>query len=203
MNVSTLPSQDLLRLCLQTHDESLWLEFVRLTQPVIACVVRKTIRHWETPTKELTDDLVQDTYLKLFANDYRALRNFDSRHENALFGFVKKIASNLVHDHFRKENSDIHGGRKVKEDMETVAATHAASVNSAPSIHRKIQRDEIAKRLKEVLAGEPNADRDEAIFWLYYDYGFTAKEISKLSGIGLSVKGVESTLLRLIRKLGI
>ena len=49
------------------------------------------------------------------------------------------------------------------------------------------------------LASEPNFTRDHTIFWLYYRQGLTAKAISKLPGITLSAKGVESTLLRLTR----
>ena len=49
------------------------------------------------------------------------------------------------------------------------------------------------------LAGEPNFTRDFAIFWLYYRQGLTSKAISELAAIGLGVKGVESTLLRLTR----
>ena len=57
------------------------------------------------------------------------------------------------------------------------------------------------ERCLQTLASEPNFARDYTIFWLYYRQGFTAKAISQVRGIGLSVKGVESTLLRLIRLL--
>jgi RNA polymerase sigma-70 factor, ECF subfamily len=42
-------------------------------------------------------------------------------------------------------------------------------------------------------------DRDRTIFWLYYRQGMTAKEITGLPGIGLSLKGVESALHRLVK----
>jgi len=38
-----------------------------------------------------------------------------------------------------------------------------------------------------------------SIFWLYYEQGYSAKEISLLPSMGLTVKGVESTLQRLTR----
>jgi hypothetical protein len=40
-----------------------------------------------------------------------------------------------------------------------------------------------------------------AIFWFFYEQGYTAKEISFLPEIGLTVKGVEAVLLRLTRYL--
>src|ERR1700680_4483663 len=82
---------DLLLLCLRSRDEFLWTEFIRRSQPVIAGVVVKTVRRWTTPSPALIDDLVQDTYVKLCANDFRALRQFVCRHENALFGFLKVV----------------------------------------------------------------------------------------------------------------
>jgi RNA polymerase sigma-70 factor, ECF subfamily len=38
------------------------------------------------------------------------------------------------------------------------------------------------------------------IFWLYYRDGLTARAIAQLPGIRLSVKGVESTIHRLTRR---
>jgi hypothetical protein len=40
-----------------------------------------------------------------------------------------------------------------------------------------------------------------AIFWFFYEQGYTAKEIAMLPNIGLTVKGVEAVLLRLGRYL--
>jgi hypothetical protein len=38
-----------------------------------------------------------------------------------------------------------------------------------------------------------------SIFWFFYEQGYTAKEISLLPAVGLTVKGVEAALLRLTR----
>ena len=43
------------------------------------------------------------------------------------------------------------------------------------------------------------ADRDRTIFWLYYRQGLTTKAIATLPAIGLTIKGVESTLGRLTK----
>ena len=109
MDPRELSAQELLQLCLQSGDQAAWLEFVRRFQPLIAGVVIKTIRHWTNPTPALVDDLVQDTYLKLCVNNFRALREFDFQHDHALFGFLKKVASNVVQDHFRSSYSQKRG----------------------------------------------------------------------------------------------
>ena len=156
------------------------------------------IRPWKMCTPQEIDDLVQETFLKLFANNARALREFDCRHENALFGFFKVVASNVAHDHVRKLMSDKDGAGREPEDLDKAQHVATSGFGSAKTAERDIRMAEI-ERCLERLASNPNHARDCAIFWLYFRQGYTAKEISELPGIGLSVKGVESVLLRLIR----
>lgn len=96
-----LPLSELLQLCLESEQETLWTEFVSRSHPIVAGVIIKTIRRWIRPEPGLVDDMVQETYLRLCRNDFRALRHFISQHENSVFGFLKVVASNTVRDHFR------------------------------------------------------------------------------------------------------
>jgi RNA polymerase sigma-70 factor, ECF subfamily len=201
MDARTLSTQELLRLCLQSDEQEAWLEFVRRFQPFIARVVMKTlsrVRYWKKPTPQEIDDLVQDTFLKLCANNFQALRNFDYQHENALFGFAKVVASNVVQDYLRNYQADKRGSGLEEEDLEK-AQNIAASGFGGPGIaERNVLIGEIRGWL-ETQGSDPNFRRCCVIFWLYYQQGLTAKAISDLPGIGLTVKGVESCLLRMIR----
>jgi RNA polymerase sigma-70 factor, ECF subfamily len=199
MDPRELPAQELLQLCLQSEDQAAWLEFVRRFQPLIAGVVIKSIRRWTNPTPDMVDDLVQDTYLKLCANNFRALREFESQHENALFGFLKVVASNVVQDYIRNKHSKKRNDGEEDEELDDqiqVAANARSSFSE--NADRNILIGEIGRCL-EAHSAEPNFARDCTIFWLYYRQGLTAKAISELPTIGLTVKGVESTLLRLTR----
>jgi RNA polymerase sigma-70 factor (ECF subfamily) len=187
----------LLESCLRSRDEFLWTEFIRRSQPVIAGVVVKTVRRWTTPSPALIDDLVQDTYVKLCANDFRALRQFVCRHENALFGFLKVVAANTVQDHFRGSYSQKRGCGKDEEELDRAMVRVGASRRSE-DVERGILLREIESHL-EICAAGPNFARDRTIFLLYYRQGLTARRISQLPDIELTVKGVESTLLRLTR----
>lgn len=198
MDPSKLAAQELLRLCLQSQDQAVWREFVRRYQPLIARVVVKSVRHWTNPVPSLVDDLVQDTYLKLCANNFRALRDFDCQHENALFGFLKVVASNVVQDHFRSSYSQKRGSGREEEALEKAQTAAVSSTSFSETAERNILIGEIRQCL-ESQASEPNFARDCMIFWLYYQQGLTAKAISELPSIGLKVKGVESTLLRMTR----
>ena len=198
MAVQTHSPRELLHLCLITGSASLWKEFVRTFQPTIAGVIVKTLRRFGSPDPSLVDDLVQDTYLKLCSNNFRALREIESDHENAIFGFIKVVASNVVQDHYRKSLSQKRGSGKGEEDLDLAYASAARDISFSERIEKKEQLQQIDQCLKE-YAAEPNFDRDYAIFWLFHRQGLTAKEISELPTIELSVKGVESTLLRLAR----
>jgi len=158
----------------------------------------RSARRWTTPSHALLDDLVHDTYLKLMANGFRALRDFDFQHENAVFGFLKTVASNVVMDHFRNQYSKKRGNGQEDISLEEAAMFVPASRSSAQCVDREIMIHEINEVLKSQTS-EPNFVRDYSIFWLYYQQGFTAKAISKLPSIRLTVKGVESTLLRLTK----
>src|SRR3954463_1623591 len=100
-------TRELVQLCLGSRAEAMWEEFVRRFQPLIAGVIAKRIfRHTGCSfNQSLVDDLTQETFLKICINDFRALRDFEYQHDNALFGFLKVIASNVVEDHFRNSSS--------------------------------------------------------------------------------------------------
>ncbi len=198
MDPLKLSAQQLVQLCLDSQDEAVWTEFVRRFQPLIAGVVNKCVLRRVGPNPALVDDLVQDTYLKLCANNFKALRNFEFQHENAFFGFLKVIAANAVEDYYRGFRSLKRGSGRQEEDIEEVRSATPAN----PGLYQPVEREILLGEIKQCLAeqaAEPNFVRDYTIFWLYYGQGLTAKAISKLPGIGLSVKGVESTLLRLTR----
>jgi RNA polymerase sigma-70 factor, ECF subfamily len=197
-DVQLLPLNLVLKLCLEYGTELLWTEFVRRCQPLIAGVVGKCVRRWANPTPARVDDLVQETFLKLCTNDFKALRDFHCTHENALYGFLKVVASNVVHDHFRGSYSQKRGNGREDEELQTVSLVRHDPGATAQHVERKILLQEISDCLETQAAG-PNYPRDCAIFWLYYTQGYTAKAIAELPSIGLTVKGVESTLLRLTR----
>lgn len=186
-----IPIRDLLQLCLRLNDEQHWQQFVRRTHTVIAGVVLNTCRRWQEPSRSLGDDLIQDTYVKLFANDRKALRSIKNEYENTIYGFLKVVASNVVCDHFRQSKNKV-------VEIEPTDLVLPPSPDGAHRIEVTQRRHEIERKLEE-LSATPTYNRDMAVFWLHHAQGYTAKEISLLPGIGLTVKGVEALLFRLMR----
>jgi RNA polymerase sigma-70 factor (ECF subfamily) len=185
------PIRELLNLCLSSDDQAHWREFVRRTQPLIASVIMNTIRRWQTPSPSLVDDLIQDTYIKLFAHDRKALRSIKNEYENTIFGYLRVVASNVVWDHFR------HPENKV-EEVELTDPVLPPGPDGMDRLEFARRKEQIQQRL-ETLSSSPTYQRDVAIFWFYYEQGYTAKEVSLLPNVGLTVKGVEAVLQRLTK----
>lgn len=189
MQHDEIPIRDLLGLCLSSNKQELWQEFVRRTQPLIASVIMNTIRRWQQPAPSLVDDLIQDTFLKLFAHDRKALRGIKNEFEYTIVRYLKVVASNVTIDHFR------HPENKV-EEVELTDPVLPPAPDGMDRLEFARMKEQIQTRL-EKLSSSPTYERDVAIFWFYYEQGYTAKEISQLPNVELTVKGVEAVLQRL------
>jgi RNA polymerase sigma-70 factor (ECF subfamily) len=189
----------LIRACSETGEPEAWEEFIHRYNHMISAVVFQTARRWGEPSRGSIDDLVQETYLKLCANRGQLLREFEFRHSDSLFGFLKVVAANVVNDHFKSLNTVKRGAGLMSDgsaDVESIPAT--GQPDQLSSTERDILLDEIDRLLRS-RASEPCHERDRTIFWLYYRQGLTARQIASIPTVGLSEKGVESTILRLTR----
>jgi RNA polymerase sigma-70 factor (ECF subfamily) len=191
-------AEELLLACLRTSDELAWAEFVRRFQPLIASVVTRIVRQREELSLSLVDDLIQETYLKLCVSGPVLLQTFKARHDAAIFGYIKVFTANLVHDHFKAGKAEKRGGQ-VRLDSTTDDKSMPVEL-AAPDVTKALERDLLVKQVESCvhkISRGPNAQRDIRVFQLYYRVGLTAGDISKLPNVGLTVKGVESTILRL------
>jgi RNA polymerase sigma-70 factor (ECF subfamily) len=163
--------------------------------------VLRVARQWGETSAQVIDDLIQDTYLKLCADRLRVLQNFKSAHKDAIYGYIKVITANLVHDHFKIARSLKRGGGATAASIDgrEPGQMLPTAVSAPAALDRYVLIQEIDARLKVVAAG-PESERDRQIFWLYYRVGLTASAIAALPKIGLGAKGVESVLLRLTRE---
>jgi RNA polymerase sigma-70 factor, ECF subfamily len=161
----------------------------------------RVARQWGDSSSQVVDDLIQETYLKLCANGLRVLQSFRSAHKDAIYGYIKVFTANLVHDHFKVANSQKRGGGTAASSLDGTdrQPTAQASRSTATTLERGVLMQQVDACLQLVAVG-PGSERDRRIFWLYYRVGLAASAIAALPTIGLSTKGVESTLLRLTRQ---
>jgi RNA polymerase sigma-70 factor (ECF subfamily) len=193
-----MPSSDLsaaaiINACLESGSHNDWTQFVRCFQPLIASVVIRVMRRYGESNPSVADDLIQECYLRLCKDECRALRQFEHRHEEAIFGYVKVVAASVAMDHFRARKAEKRSGEVAMLSDDLVSTVPSQQPDADAAILMK----QISFRLERITENQ----RDRAIFWLYYQQGYTANDISKIPGISLSAKGVESCILRLTQAL--
>ena len=164
---------------------------------MIAAAVLRTARLWGEPSRSQLDDLIQDAYLKLYENNGRLLRSFQPRHEDSIYGFLKVVAANVVHDHFRSALAAKRGAGQTAALTDSVQMDPKTSAsNSVDVVGQRLQLAQVDKILNQLTAGK-DQERKRMIFWLRHRQGLTASEIAAIPSIGLTTEGVESVLMRL------
>ena len=194
---SSMSPEDLVRTCAGSKDQASWEEFFRRFRPLIAAVVLRTARRWIEPPHHLIDDLIQDTFLKLCDDDCRLLRSFEFRHEDAFFGFLKKVAANIVHDHF-KAGKTVKRGADKTDPIPEPGGWELADLGRDDSdlLDLAILMRQIEEIIDRFFTGE-DKERNHQIFWLHHRHGMSANEIAALP-FGLNTKGIESLLRRML-----
>ena len=191
-------STELIAACAGSKDERAWVEFVRRFHGVIAAAALRTARRWGEPSRPQLDDLIQDAYLKLCENHCRLLRSFQPYHEDSIYGFLKVVAANVVHDHFKAALAAKRGAGQTEALMDQVPIDpKTASTDCWDAVSQRLQIAQVDKILTQLTAGK-DQERKRTIFWLRHRQGLTASEIAAIPSIGLTTEGVESVLMRLV-----
>jgi RNA polymerase sigma-70 factor, ECF subfamily len=196
VDYTKLPIAELLKCCLNHNNEAAWEEFVRRFHRTIAGTISRTLRAGGPCNPELLEDLVQDTFVRLCADRSRGLREFEATDEVYFFGFLRATAVNTVRDHFRRTRSIKRHGDAIAESIDSVSHDNAVAQENEQQYENAL----VLERVDELLRSEDPADaeRNRFIFWLHYRDGFSATEIARLHPMGLTAKGVETVLRRLL-----
>ncbi len=196
---SSISSAQLIHACAESNDGAAWEEFVSRFHRAIALSIARTAYQWGEVPREVVDDLVQETYLKLCSDKCRLLCEFSAQHPDSVPGYIKTIAVNVAHDHFKSHYSQKRGAGRSQESLGDIDPADSDLSFGSP---RKLERQILLKQIEqclEVCSAGPDQARDRLIFWLYYRLGMSARSIAELPNMGLTAKGVESAILRLTR----
>lgn len=194
-----MPDLELIRACAESNDSAAWEEFLSRFHRVISVSVIRAARQWADAPLRIADDLVQETYLKLCSDRCRRLCDFALQHPDAIVGYIRTIATNVTHDHFKAIHSKKRGTGQPHESLENItASTTNEDTGSPAAMERRILLQQIDLCLA-TCSPESHLKRDRLIFWLYYRQGMSAQTIAALPTVGLTAKGVESLILRLTR----
>lgn len=196
---SSLSLPELVCLCIGPCDDGAWEEFVARVGRAISLTILRVASLWGKPSRTVVEDLVQVTYLKLWQDNCRILRDLAIQNPNGILGYLKKVAANTTHDYFRHGRSQSAGGSRAHVSTSDVDVEAGKEVHgSQDRIAFQILLNQIDEHLKGHLTG-PDQERDRTIFWLYFRQGMSTKEIGSLPTIGLGPKGVGSVIERLKR----
>ncbi len=195
-----MTAEQLIHACAESSDDAAWEEFVARFQHPISLAIARTTCKWGKNPAEFVDDILQEVYCKLWADKCRLLLHFATQHsDQATLGYIKTIAINVAHDHFKSLHSQKQGAGETEqwhEDFEPAA--QGGSYGDPEAMDREVFLKQVDDRLQDCAAGS-NLDRDCLIFWLYYLQGMSAKAIAALTTVKLTAKGVEAVIYRLTR----
>lgn len=169
-----------------------WSEFVRRWHRLIAGVVTRAAARWEHASVDV-EDLVQEVYFRLAANELKILKDFKSAASGAFPGYLEVVTINVVIDHFRARRAVERSGR------ESVPTLEITDIQSSEQEALFSQEQEVLFGQIDRLLEDSVSERDREIFRMYYRLGLTAKQIAAIPGIKLGSKGVESVLYRLTK----
>jgi RNA polymerase sigma-70 factor, ECF subfamily len=177
----------IIRKCRETSGAREWTELIRRLQPILARVAYRVACEWGIGNASETDDILQESFLKIGARRGELLRRLPLDDEAAALAYLKVTTANCARDYLRAKYADKRG-QDVTVGADAKIEELVAGLDGV-SLDKQILLQQIDKALVA-------PDRDRSIFWMYYRRGFTAREIAAIPKFGLTQKGVESLLLR-------
>jgi RNA polymerase sigma-70 factor, ECF subfamily len=187
MDQEDYPITALIRKCLETPDAREWAELIRRLQPILARVAYRVACEWGVTNASETDDILQESFLKIGASAGELLRRLPLNDEASALAYLKVTTANCARDYLRAKYAEKRG-----QDV-TICADPKIEELVAGVSGGSLDRQVLLRQIDQALDAPP---RDRHIFWMYYRRGFTAHEIAAIPEFGLTQKGVESLLFR-------
>ncbi len=128
---------------------------------------------------DVRDDIVQELYLKLAADQARVLRKFEPWHPGSAFGYVQRVAMRVAQDYLKSKKHAPHTDQTL-DGLEIVS----------------LSRTEWQALMREIddWLRHNVSERDRQIFWLYYRQGMSARDIAALPAYQLKEAGVVTVI---------
>ena len=187
---NSMPTQELLLLCIRGGKAEHWETLISRVQPLIARTAYRVAASAGSARVEEVDDIVQETCLKLGSTRTAQIAAAALQSEASAFAYIKVMALNTARDYFRKKH---RSPATPESDLPVPIDQFAATMGS------DVDRDILYSQIDSALGRLDHGERSRTVFWLYYRQGLTAKEISQIPEVQLTTKGVESMLDRLTK----
>ena len=165
------------------YTEEGWDEFFRrfdgFIRRAVGLALRKQRSYYAHPE---ANDLVQQIYERLIANDFRALRNFRGRTEQTWCAYLSRICRNAVVDGRRTRVHRLPWGFEFFPLTDGEGLAMRFQFVEEPSQERELHRRELRELIKTILqrmGRGKRAERDRRVFILRHYQGYSAAEVAQ------------------------
>lgn len=191
--MDNLTDSELIKRCLSDGDRAAWEAFVRRYSRLIWNYIRKTFHSYSFQyTEEDVEDIYSTLFLSLVEDDFKKLRQFRGENSCAVSTWLTVVTVRLTIDYMRKDKRH-HILKSDHEDRDIWESIPDTKYRPDKLIEEK-QKSESLKISMAALS-----TRDEMIYNLLYNKGFSPEETAET--LGLSVSAVYSRKHRIIEKI--
>src|SRR5258708_29678836 len=122
----------------------------------------------------------------LCENDLVLLLSSHHRHEDSIYGFLKVVAANVVHDHFKSALAAKRGAGQTDAILEQIQMEpKMANADSFDMVSQRLQLEQLDKILTQLTAGE-DQEKKSTIFLVRPPQGLTAPASASIPSMGLT-----------------
>jgi RNA polymerase sigma factor (sigma-70 family) len=212
--VHSISALQLFQICASdTGNSEAWSEFLHRYSSKIRYFVNGTLRQLsgsepiqtQSSSRDVQDDLFQNSIMRLVANNCAAMKRFSGRDENDLLAYLAVISRSAVLDWLRHTHAiKRRHGQTGQRDFEHTLSESPIPVD-ADEYERQILIGEILSMTRTAIAthSRQTSSRDQLVFSLHFLHGLSFSQISKCRGINLSKAGIEKLLNRVISRVQI
>ncbi len=207
--LAPLPHDELIRLLVANpRDAVVAREFISRYDHSIRQTITTAVFKWMAAAgyervQTMIEDLVNETYCRLFQNDCQVLRAFKCRHENSIFAYLRTIAlsvmSNQMRAYRRKQAFEqLQAFDDAPENQLAVGGMLGADFGGAAT--QAAERQSLEQMVRAGLRAafrDANVNRNFIIFKLHFLHGYHSREIARIKGLGLSERGIGNTADRI------
>jgi RNA polymerase sigma-70 factor (ECF subfamily) len=168
------------------QENAAWENLLNDQRPLLSRIVLRVARRFGTANVRELDDAIQEVCIKM--SSVARQDKTGGQDDAALEAYLKALIANAAHDFFRKRYA------KRRDTAATTPIDNATAVDLADSGASGLEAEILLTEIESLVEGDR---RDRSVFCLYYQQGWTAKEIASLPSVGLSAKGVESVVFRI------
>ena len=197
MEYAQLSAAKLAQACRDTGNLEAWQEFCRRFERRMLMAIFSVARSHNRGSSETGDEILQETYVQIVRDGCEFLEKLQFATDGEATAILCDLASKTAKTFFRKaRRKKRFAGKPLPiENLDSLEFPSEKGAG-ALAIEQRILARQLMNKLRQARKPTRFSSRDELIFRLRYQRGFTHRQIAEIPRIGLSIIGVEKSLRR-------